>query len=144
AGIRYRFVIVGDGPERARLEAAMPHALFEGHQTGEVLAAAYASSDVFLFPSDTETFGNVTLEALSSGLPAVVADATGSNALVSEGVNGFLARPRDSQDFLEKTRQLVVDSDLRRRMSAAARASAEPYEWSQVLGRIVSYYSELT
>ena len=142
-GISHRLVIVGDGPERERVAAALPNAIFEGHQTGSDLATAYASSDVFLFPSDTETFGNVTLEALSSGLPAVVANATGSNALVQDGYNGFLATPRDSRDFLEKTDRLVRDSALRSQMSLNARQSAESYDWEMVLGRMTSYYSEL-
>ena len=141
--IRHRSIFVGEGPERARLEAALPTSIFEGHARGEDLAAAYASSDIFLFPSETETFGNVTLEALSSGLPAVVANATGSNALVTDGVNGFLAPPRDSNSFLERVEQLVTDHDLRRKMSVAARASAEPFEWTRILSQIPAYYQEL-
>jgi glycosyltransferase involved in cell wall biosynthesis len=142
-GISHRLVIVGDGPERERVAAALPNAIFEGHQRGRDLATAYASSDVFLFPSDTETFGNVTLEALSSGLPAVVANATGSNALVQDGYNGFLSTPRDSRDFLENTEKLVRDPALRSKMSLNARQSAESYDWEMVLGRMTSYYSEL-
>jgi glycosyltransferase involved in cell wall biosynthesis len=142
-GVAHRIVIVGDGPERDRLRAALPDAIFEGHRTGEDLATAYASSDVFLFPSDTETFGNVTLEALSSGLPAVVANATGSNALVQDGYNGFLATPRVSREFLEKTETLLRGADLRSQMSANARKSAESYDWEMVLARMTSYYSEL-
>ena len=142
-GVSHRLLIVGDGPERERLRAALPDAIFDGHRTGDDLAAAYASSDIFLFPSDTETFGNVTLEALSSGLPAVVADATGSNALVQNGYNGFLAAPRDARDFLEKTEMLVRDRDLRSKMSVNARQSAESYDWEMVLGRMTSYYGEL-
>lgn len=142
-GIEHRLVIVGDGPERARLGESLPGAVFEGHQTGEALAQAYASSDIFLFPSDTETFGNVTLEALASGLPAVVADATGSNALVTNGVNGFLSPARDPGGFARAVEQLLADGALRARMSSAARASAEPYEWDRVLSQIVAYYEEL-
>ena len=141
--VSHRLVIVGDGPERERLGGALPNAIFEGHQSGPDLATAYASSDVFLFPSDTETFGNVTLEALSSGLPAVVANATGSNALVQDGYNGYLATPRDSRDFLEKTGRLIRDSTLRSKMSLNARQSAESYDWEMVLGRMTSYYGEL-
>ena len=142
-GVAHRAVIVGDGPERANLVAALPSAIFEGHLTGERLATAYASSDIFLFPSETETFGNVTLEALSSGLPAVVADATGSNALVEDGLTGFLAPPRDSSVFLDRVERLISEQALRTRMSSAARQSAERYEWSQVLGQLAGYYEEL-
>lgn len=142
-GIPHKAVIVGDGPERESLAASLPRAVFEGHLKGENLATAYASSDVFLFPSETETFGNVTLEAMSSGLPAVVADATGSNALVQDGMTGFLAPPRNSAAFLDRVANLVTDAELRSRMGAAARLAAEGYEWSRVLGQIQSYYEEL-
>ncbi|MEO8577175.1 MAG: glycosyltransferase family 1 protein [Gemmatimonadales bacterium] len=142
-GVPHRVVIVGDGPERANLTASLPKAIFEGHLTGERLATAYASSDVFLFPSETETFGNVTLEAMSSGLPTVVANATGSNALVEDGVTGFLAPPRDSAAFLDRVQKLISDDALRARMSSAARRAAEHYEWSEVLGKLAGYYEEL-
>jgi phosphatidylinositol alpha 1,6-mannosyltransferase len=142
--VAHRCVIVGEGPERARLQSSLPKAMFEGHLSGDSLATAYASSDIFLFPSDTETFGNVTLEALSSGLPAVVANATGSNALVADGVNGYLAQPRNAGDFTEHVQRLATVPELRSRMSRAARSSVEPYEWSQVLQLISSYYAELT
>lgn len=142
-GVRHKVLIVGDGPEGPALRAALPDAVFAGHQRGEALATAYASSDVFLFPSETETFGNVTLEAMSSGLPAVVANATGSNALVTDGTNGFLVTPRDSAGFLDRVSRLIADRDLRGRMGAAARHEAELYEWSRILDRIASYYEEL-
>jgi glycosyltransferase involved in cell wall biosynthesis len=142
-GIDHRMLFVGDGPERDRMMRALPDAIFEGHLSGEALATAYASSDIFLFPSETETFGNVTLEALASGLPAVVADATGSDALVKEGVNGFLVRPRDSVAFAERLESLSTDSDMRRRMGAAARSGALDHDWDVVLGKLKAYYEEL-
>ena len=142
-GIRHKLLIVGDGPERSSLEASLPDAVFAGHLAGDELATAYASSDVFLFPSDTETFGNVTLEALSSGLPAVVANATGSNSLVGNGINGFLAPPRDSTAFGSAVERLILDSDLREEMSLRARAGAEAYEWSKVLSQMVTYYESV-
>ena len=91
-GVVHRSVIVGDGPERAALERQLPGAVFTGFEEGEELARAYASSDVFLFPSETETFGNVTLEAMASGLPCVCSDATGSRSLVVHGCTGYLAK----------------------------------------------------
>jgi len=142
-GIPHRAVIVGEGPERAALASSLPRAVFEGHLTGEELATAYASSDVFLFPSETETFGNVTLEAMSSGLPTVVANATGSNALVIDGVTGLLAPPRDSEAFLDRVAALATDADLRTRMGNAAHEVAESYEWSRILAQIGSYYEEI-
>ncbi|MEO8194637.1 MAG: glycosyltransferase family 1 protein [Gemmatimonadales bacterium] len=141
--IGHRTLIVGEGPERARLEASLPGAIFEGHLTGEPLASAYAASDVFLFPSETETFGNVTLEAMSSGLPAVVADATGSNALVRDGVTGYLAPARDSAAFLDRVATLIGNGEMRSSMGRAARESAEPYEWDRVLAQLAGYYEEL-
>jgi phosphatidylinositol alpha 1,6-mannosyltransferase len=80
---------------------------------------------------------------MSSGLPAVVANATGSNALVTDGTNGFLVTPRDSAGFLDRVSRLIADPDLRARMGAAARHEAEQYEWSRILDRIASYYEEL-
>ncbi|MGK2962083.1 MAG: glycosyltransferase family 4 protein [Gemmatimonadaceae bacterium] len=142
-GIGHRILIVGDGPERESLARAIPGAIFEGQLRGEALATAYASSDVFLFPSETETFGNVTLEAMSSGLPAVVADATGSNTLVQHDITGFLAPPRDSSSFLEHVTSLIRDPALRSRIGTAARNSAENYEWSRILAQIAGYYEEL-
>ncbi|HZI99821.1 MAG TPA: glycosyltransferase family 1 protein [Gemmatimonadaceae bacterium] len=142
-GIPHRAVLVGDGPERANLEASLPNAVFTGHLTGEALATAYASSDIFLFPSDTETFGNVTLEALSSGLPAVVANATGSNDLVENGMNGFLARPRESESFAGYVERLILEPELRHEIGMRARAGAQAYDWDYVLAQMVSYYEEI-
>ena len=141
--VPHKILIVGDGPEGPSLRSALPAAVFAGHLRGEDLATAYASSDIFLFPSETETFGNVTLEAMSSGLPAVVANATGSNALVTDGLNGYLVTPRDSAEFLDRVARLIENTELRGQMGAAARQAAEQYEWSRILDRIASYYEEL-
>ena len=142
-GIAHKPVLVGDGPERSGLEASIPEAVFTGHLTGDALATAYASSDIFLFPSDTETFGNVTLEALSSGLPAVVANATGSNDLVENGMNGFLAQPRNAASFFEHVERLVLDPDLRQEIGMRARAGAQAYDWDYVLAQMIAYYEEI-
>lgn len=143
AGIAHRALFVGDGPERAWLEREVPGALFEGFVGGEDLAAAYANSDVFLFPSDTETFGNVTLEAMASGLPAVCADATGSRSLVVPGVTGYLAAVGDDRALFEAVERLVLDAGLRERMGAAGRARSLEFSWDEAMGGLLARYEAL-
>jgi len=142
-GIAHRPLIVGDGPERAWLEKQIPGAVFTGFLEGEELARAYAASDVFLFPSETETFGNVTLEAMASGLPCVCADATGSRSLVLHEATGYLAKPRNADDFAARLAALAEDATLRQRMSAAARERSLGYEWDESMARILGYYRAL-
>lgn len=120
----------------------LPEAHFTGFVTGDELSRAYASSDIFLFPSETETFGNVTLEAMSSGLPCVVADATGSRSLVESGVNGFLAAPRDTEAFAECVVEIVDTSELKENMSKAARQKALAYSWENVNDKLLDNYRE--
>lgn len=143
SGLRVKCLVVGEGPAREFLQEQLPEAVFLGHQTGEDLSRAYASSDVFVFPSYTETFGNVTLEAMASGLPAVCADATGSRSLVVSGRTGFLAPPENVDVFAAHVERLVTDSRLRAEMSAAARAEAARYAWPRVLDFAVGQYEEL-
>ena len=143
AGIAHRAAFIGDGPERAWLERETPGALFEGMLSGDELAVAYASSDVFLFPSDTETFGNVTLEAMASGLPAVCANATGSRSLVDRGVTGFLAEVGDDAALFDAVAELARDPDLRRRMGAAARARSLTYSWDEAMDGLLARYEAL-
>lgn len=135
-------MIVGDGPAQKELEHMLPSAHFPGFITGDELSRAYASSDVFLFPSETETFGNVTLEAMSSGLPCVVADATGSRSLVESGVNGFLAPPRDTEAFAECVADIIGDENLKDEMGKAARQKALAYSWDNVNGKLLDNYRE--
>ena len=92
---KMKLIVVGDGPQRAALEKSLPEALFCGSQRGEALAAHYASGDVFLFPSLTETFGNVVLEALASGLAVVAYDQAAAAQHIRHGYNGVLALPPD-------------------------------------------------
>lgn len=135
-------MIVGDGPAKKELEHMLPDTFFTGFITGEELYRAYASSDIFLFPSETETFGNVTLEAMSSGLPCVVADATGSKSLVESGLNGYLAPPRDTNEFTRCVSQIADDDKLRKEMGAAARQKALAYSWKNVNEKLLNNYKE--
>lgn len=138
-GLAHRRLIVGEGPEQARLAARLPDAIFTGHLEGEDLARAYASADVFCFPSETETFGNVTLEAMASGLPPVCADAPGSSFLIEDGATGFLARPAA---LAEPLARLVAEPALRARMGAAARARAEDFSWEAAMRQLEGHYRE--
>jgi len=142
-GVAYRALIVGQGPERGWLEKQLPLAVFTGFLEGEALAEAYASSDVFLFPSETETFGNVTLEAMASGLPCVCADATGSRSLVLHGVTGYLAQPRNAAAFAERIAALAADRALRARLGEAARGRSLKFDWDESMARILGYYRAL-
>lgn len=142
-GIAHRSMVVGDGPTREELEERLPNTVFTGHLEDDALARAYASSDVFLFPSETETFGNVTLEAMASGVPTVCADATGSRTLVADGETGFLAPAGETNAFYDAVAHLIDDPPLRREMGEAARQRARHYDWESVLARMVTYYDEV-
>jgi glycosyltransferase involved in cell wall biosynthesis len=139
----HRVVIVGDGPDRDYVGRELPHAIFTGFLDGDELAAAYASSDIFVFPSDSESFGNVTLEAMASGLPCVCADATGSASLVVAGETGYLAHADDADGFARHIETLAADSGLRRRMGEAARARSLYFSWEETLARMLGYYRAL-
>ncbi len=105
--------------------------------------AGYASSDIFFFPSITETFGNVTLEAMASGLPSVTADATGSRSLVREGETGFLV-PVDREDqMIERLVQLLTDGQMRQELGCRAREIAvSEHEWDDIFARLLSDYKD--
>ncbi|HEX6911352.1 MAG TPA: glycosyltransferase, partial [Longimicrobium sp.] len=139
-GNSHRLVLVGDGPMRGELQAALPHAHFAGHQSGEALARWYASGDVFVFPSTTETFGNVVLEAQASGLPAVVVDKGGPPDLVQPGETGFIARGNDPADLAAKCETLLRDPAGRARMGMQAREAARERDWAAINGRLIESY----
>lgn len=139
----HRVVIVGDGPDRDLVARELPDAILAGFLRDEALATAYASSDLFIFPSDSESFGNVTLEAMASGLPCVCADATGSRSLVVPNETGFLIPADDAAGFARQLTRLAGDETLRRRMGEAARARALTYSWEETLARMLGYYRAL-
>ena len=108
------------------------------------MATAYASSDIFVFPSDSESFGNVTLEAMASGLPCVCADATGSRSLVVAGETGFLAPADDASALCPPYhRPGPGHRPCARRMGQAARARALTFSWEETLARMLGYYRAL-
>jgi len=108
----YNFIIAGDGGAGNSLKTKMPNAYFLGSLNHDELSKVYASSDVFLFPSDTETYGNVIIEAMSSGLPAVAANSGGPTGIINDGVNGFLCSSHDARDYLNRIERLLNDKSL--------------------------------
>ncbi|WP_137974372.1 glycosyltransferase family 1 protein [Pseudomonas sp. F(2018)] len=130
---RLRLVLVGDGPLRAQLQEQLPDALFCGVQRGEALAAHYASGDLFLFPSLSETFGNVVLEALASGLAVVAFDQAAAAQHIRHGHNGALAIPGDEQAFIKAARWLLEDGEIFRRVRLNARQHAGKQGWPAIV-----------
>ena len=140
-----RLVIVGDGPARAELESRSPAGVrFVGELNGAALADLYASADVFCFPSTTDTFGQVLLEAGASALPVVAAAAGGALDLVRPGVTGLLTPPDDAASFAAAIVQLASSASLRRRMAAEGRNTALERTWKRSLGELRAAYELVT
>ena len=128
-----KLVIVGDGPQRAALQQQLPDAVFCGTQRGETLAEHYASGDVFLFPSLTETFGNVVLEALASGLGVVAYDQAAAAQHIRHGYNGVLAMPGDEEAFCEAAAWLLEEDERLRCVRLNARQHASRQGWAAIV-----------
>lgn len=141
-GPRTALVFVGDGPAASKLRARAPEGVhFTGFLRGRELAEAYAAGDVFVFPSETETFGNVCLEALASGLPAVVADKGGVRETVIPGRTGIRVAPGDVDAFADACARLLRDDEERWTLSCGARAEALSRSWGAVLDEVLSAYA---
>lgn len=138
----YRFSIVGDGDERPWLERNLQRADFTGELHGELLARAYANMDLFVFPSETDTYGNVVSEAMASGTPAIVTSKGGPKYQVQNGITGFVAA--DAQDFLGKATWLMVNPDRHRRFRDACRVWAGGRTWNNVLDDLLEAYQAST
>ncbi len=130
---RLRLVLVGDGPERARLEREHSGVRFAGMRTGEDLAAHYASADLFLFPSQTETYGNVTVEAMASGLAVIAYDYAAAQQHIRHGENGVLVRFGAAADFAQTAAALVVNAPQVRALGGRARMTTEKLDWSCIV-----------
>jgi len=131
-----RCVLVGDGPELARLRRSHPECIFTGAKVGEELARHYASGDCFVFPSLTETFGNVVPEAMASGLPVIAFDYAAAHEYVSDGHNGFLV-PLPKEDAFIHAAVAAASAPARlQRLGAAARVTAESMSWERVIGGV--------
>jgi glycosyltransferase involved in cell wall biosynthesis len=136
--------VVGDGPARPALERRFDgtDTRFLGYLKGEELAAAYASADTFVYASETETMGNVVLEAMACGRTVVAPNAGGIPNLICDGTTGFLYRPGDLQGAVQLIRTLLADNGLRNRVGQAARRAIEERNWEQSVGRVREVYAE--
>ncbi len=139
------FLIVGDGPERARLEK-----LFAGHPVtftgalhGDDLATAYAAMDVFVHCGEEETFGQTIQEALASGLPVVAPAIGGPASIIENGVNGFLVNPRKDDAYRKAVKEIIKDADLRHEMRLNARKSVETKSWAATNDKLFTHYKNL-
>jgi glycosyltransferase involved in cell wall biosynthesis len=138
--VRHKVVVIGDGPAREWFEKRLPQAVFAGFQAGEGLGRSVASLDMLFNPSVTETFGNVTLEAMAAGLPVVAARATGSESLVTDGVSGRLVRPGAVDRFCEALAHFSTDADARRAAGQAGHLASQRYGWDEVNQELVDGY----
>jgi glycosyltransferase involved in cell wall biosynthesis len=134
-GLPVQLFVVGHGPYSEALAKSLPDAFFTGYLSGTELATAYASADIFVFPSTTDTFGNVILEAQASGLPVVVSDSGGPKELVADKANGLITRSHDVEDFTRAIRALVADRALRERMANSARDSVTDRSWPRAFAK---------
>ncbi|MEW6103676.1 MAG: glycosyltransferase family 1 protein [bacterium] len=136
-------VVVGDGPYLDEMKRSLPNALFLGFLKEKALSEIYASSDFFIFPSITDTFGNVVLEALSSGLPAIVSDQGGPKELIIDGENGFVVKGNDPVSLAEKIDLLAENSELREKMSKNAIEYAKARSWDNVFSSLFATYQRI-
>lgn len=136
-------VLAGDGPVREELAGLMPGAIFLGQLGGDDLAHAYASADLFVFPSTTETFGNVILESMASGTVPVCARMGGAAGVVQHGVTGLLAEPRDARDLAGAVLTLLADPAKRKAMELQALEYARRQTWHSIFQRMIESYREV-
>jgi len=141
--VPHKVLVVGEGPAKEAFAEAVPGAIFAGFQRGADLGRAVASMDVLLNPSVTETFGNVTLEAMACGIPVVAARATGSTSLVVDGTTGRLVEPGNAAEFAEVLAAYIASPALRAQHGAAGAQRAEAYSWDAINGAVADTYLRL-
>ena len=139
----FEMVIVGEGHARVELQAMMPGAHFLGYQWGKTLTESFASADIFAFPSTTETFGLVTLEAMASGLVPVAAKVGGAEEIIREGSSGLFAAPQSGVDLTKKIEWLLDNPNHRKIIADHALARAQEYRWEHILENLFESYGEV-
>ncbi|HBI83114.1 glycosyltransferase family 1 protein [Orrella sp. NBD-18] len=138
-----KLVFVGDGPLRSHLEAICPSAIFSGMRTGHDLAAHYASADLFVFPSMTETFGNVTIEAMASGLAVIAYDHAAAGQLILHEQNGMLIAPHEEQELFSAIGKLIENKTLRESIRSNSRQTSIEHDWNSVIARTEGIFRSL-
>lgn len=138
-----RFVLVGDGPSAPGLQAKYPDFIFTGVQRGLALATSYASADIFLFPSLTETFGNVTLEAMASGLAVVAFDYAAARNHIEQARSGLRIPVSDPAAFVAAACQLATQPDWRRQLGKQARIAVSAYDWNRIYDTLLALYADV-
>jgi phosphatidylinositol alpha 1,6-mannosyltransferase len=142
-GVPMRVVAIGAGPAHDYFQERLPDAIFTGQLTGVELATALASTDVFLNPSITETFGNVTLEAMACGLPVMAAAASGTTSLVQDNVTGRLAEPGDIEAMANELADYQRNPELRRKHGAAGLEFAKTMDWDEINAAVMHVYERV-
>lgn len=144
SGKKIHWLVVGDGPMKSYLESHSPSNMtIAGYKKGEELSAIYASSDLFVFPSPTETFGNAALEALASGTPVIGVNSGGVKNVISHGQTGFLGTPNDPDELAEHISFLLENSDIRNKFASNARAYALSQSWETIFNNLVMECEEI-
>jgi len=139
-GLKYRVLVIGEGPARPWFEEQLPDGIFLGEQTGDDLARALASGDLLLHPSTTEAFGNVTLEAMACALPVIAAVASGTTNIVRDGETGVLVHASDTEGFADAIENYARDPELRQRHGEAGLAYAKTMDWDRINAAVIRTY----
>ncbi len=142
-GVPHKVLVIGKGPAQDWFAARLPGAIFVGHQMGPDLSRAIASSEIFLNPSVTEAFGNVTLEAMANGLSVVAAEATGSSNIVIDGVTGYLVPPRTVSTYADRLQAYCEDPVLRTAHAKAGLTESTKYDWDAINQTVAENYVRL-
>ena len=139
-GQAFKLVMVGDGPLKEQFQKRYPEIIFPGMLSQTNLAAYYASSDLFIFPSQTETFGNVTLEALASGIPVLAFDCAAARDWVQTGINGWLVAENNPEGFAAQAVSIFKSKELLEQITQSTRQQVVHLDWDQIAEQVESVF----
>jgi glycosyltransferase involved in cell wall biosynthesis len=142
AGAKVKLVLVGDGPLRETISQRCPDAIFAGMLSHDTLATYYASADLFLFPSLTETFGNVTVEALASGLPVLAFNCAAATDWVKQGVNGWLVSESEPESYVSTALKVAMNPELLTQVAGTTRSQVSQLDWDQISEQVEDVFAK--